>query len=86
MPLPDVTPCRIIETRYHGPTDTRGSRVSARLPSGEKLSAPWAYELGIEDNHTSAAVALCERLGWPAPTLAGNSVGGNRLYVVVVRP
>lgn len=50
-----------IETRFHGPTNHRGARVSARLPSGAKITLEWAYELGIVENHDRAAIAIARK-------------------------
>ena len=45
----------MIETKYHGPTNTRGARISARCHSKRK-SYGWRYEIGTEENHKSAAM------------------------------
>lgn len=52
-----------IETRYLGPTDTKGSRVTARCDAG-RIAVSWNYALGIEENHRAAAEALRVKLGW----------------------
>ncbi len=59
-----------ITTKFRGPTDTRGSRVIARAAAGS-LTHAWDYALDYEGNHTAAARALAEKLGW-----AGQWVGG----------
>lgn len=59
-----------IVTTYHGPTNTRGSRISAKCDAG-RLSVPYDYALNVEDNHASAAQQLANRLGW-----GGHFVGG----------
>lgn len=53
---------RAAQTRYAGPTDTRGSRVIVtRLADGagnvghDRLSVPWRPELGSRENHVAAA-------------------------------
>lgn len=63
-----------IETRYIGPTNTRGSRVVAettdvRPSTGRKdrLSLPWAQNANSSENHAGAAEALARKL-----ELAGN--------------
>lgn len=59
--------CRqAIVTRYHGPTDTRGSRVSARCAAG-RVTVPWDHALDVPGNHAAAVAALVRKLGWNAP-------------------
>ena len=54
-----------IETRYVGPTDTKGSRIIATTGSGHhKLAIPYPYELSGEACHAAAAEALATKLGW----------------------
>lgn len=52
-----------IVTKYHGPTNTRGSQVSARAEAG-RIFVEWDDALNSGDNHTAAARALLEKLGW----------------------
>jgi hypothetical protein len=52
-----------IRTRYHGPTNTRGSRISAQCEAG-RLSVPYAHELSLDENHKATARALRDKLGW----------------------
>lgn len=59
-----------IETRYHGPTNYRGTRVSARASAG-RIFLAWDHSTGIEENHARAARALAEKYGW-----RGEWVGG----------
>ncbi len=77
-----MIPVRVLITRYHGPTNTRGSRVSARVPSGRRVTLGWDYSLGEAENHDRAACALASELGWNPPTMAGNLPGPDRVYVV----
>ena len=51
-----------IETRYHGPTNTRGARVSARFIDSSnmpqhRVSLPWDDALDVSENHDLAARA-----------------------------
>lgn len=80
-----MTPVRVLITRYHGPTNTRGSRVSARVPSGRRVTLGWDYSLSTEENHDRAACELADSLGWNPPTMVGNLPGPDRVYVVKVR-
>ena len=79
-----MIPVRVLITRYHGPTNTRGPRVSARVPSGRRVTLGWDYASSIEENHDRVATKLAAILGWDPPTMAGNLPGdeSDRVYVV----
>lgn len=59
-----------IVTKFHGPTDFRGSRITARAAAG-RVTLPWRYHLDIAGNHTAAAEALARKLGWDGHWVAG---------------
>ena len=62
-----------IVTRYHGPTNTRGARYSARA-DGRVVYVGIDHALDEEGNHRRAAVKLC-RLGvWDEDRFFGGSV------------
>lgn len=52
-----------IITKYHGPTNTRGSRITAKCDAGS-VTIPYPYELSGEDVHRKAAETLRDKLGW----------------------
>ncbi len=61
----------IITTKYHGATDRRGSRISARLvgewPGQSKPTCvflPWEHALSSCANHEKVAKYLAGLLGW----------------------
>ena len=60
-----------IVTRYHGPTNTRGSRISATAANGERIYLPYDDSLNSDDMHRKAAYALRDKMGW-----SGEMVGG----------
>lgn len=69
----------VIFTRYHGPTNSKGSRISASIPHHKaRVTIPLDHELDIVDRHRKAAAALVERMGWPVDDLpiAGESPDG----------
>lgn len=74
-----------IVTRYHGPTNSRGARVSARAAAG-KVTIPWAHELDVERNHRRAAIALCERFGWKGQLYEGGLPDGTGNCYVLCEP
>lgn len=52
-----------IVTKYHGPTNTRGSRVSAEAQA-TKIYLTWDDALSSEKNHEAAAVAYIRKMNW----------------------
>lgn len=52
-----------ILTRYHGPTNHRGTRISATAQAG-RISVSYDYALNSGDNHAAAAKHLAEQFGW----------------------
>lgn len=59
-----------IRTRYHGPTNTKGSRLSAQCEAG-RIYVPYDHALNLSDNHEAAAKALANRLGWKRHPMIG---------------
>ena len=65
---------KAIRTKYHGATDTRGSRISASDEDGNRVTIPYPhelYELSGEAVHRKAAEALCEKMNWAGPMIGG---------------
>ena len=62
----EITTGLIIETRFLGPTNYRGSRVSAVCKRDSdcafRATVNWRHALNPTDNHRAAAEALIERL------------------------
>lgn len=63
-----------IVTKYHGPTNTKGARISARCDAGS-ISISYPHELSGQDVHAAAAMALVRKLGWSTDAY-GDWVGG----------
>lgn len=66
-----------ITTRYHGPTDTRGSRITATAHDGaatRRVTVAWDYALSAAANHHAAAVAwvAAHRPAW---SISGEGLG-----------
>jgi hypothetical protein len=73
--------CRAIITRDHGPTNCRGPRISAHDWDGNRVFIP--RSTGDENHineHYTAALALCQKMGWTGDLVAGGIKGG---YVFV---
>ena len=59
-----------IVTSYHGPRNTRGSRVIARANAGSVV-VEWDDALSSDGNHQAAAKSLCRKMGWHGQLLQG---------------
>jgi len=73
-----------IRTRWHGPTNIKGSRISARAEAGS-IIVNYDHRLSLNANHEAAARKLVAKLGWIGPQY-GDLVGGvlpNGDYVFV---
>jgi hypothetical protein len=68
-----------IRTRYHGATNTRGSRITAACEAGS-LTLPRDYSLNIDQDYARVAQALAQRMGW-AGVYHGGSFGGDYYWV-----
>lgn len=52
-----------IITKYHGPSNVTGSRISAQAAAG-KIFVSYDHALDLEGNHQAAARELVQKLGW----------------------
>lgn len=71
---------KAITTKYHGPTNTRGSRYSASDCDGNKVVLTTDFTLGAEENHDKAAIALLNKMRWGGNLMRGSLKSG---YVYV---
>lgn len=71
-----------IRTRYHGPSNTRGSRISAQCEAG-RIYVPYNHALMLEQNHMEAARQLIAKLGWPGD-FAGGCFDGDYYWSPVI--
>jgi hypothetical protein len=71
---------KAIVTKYHGPTNFKGSRISASDSDGNRVSISYPHELSGEAVHRKAAEALCQKMGWTGELIAGGLKSG---YVFV---
>lgn len=64
-----------IQTRYFGPSNTRGSRIKAWCAAGS-ITIPYPHELSGQAVYRKAAEALCKKLGWTEPYYGEKLLGG----------
>ena len=71
-----------IKTKYHGPTNHRGPRISATQCSdfegpGKRIFVSYDHELDATDNHKKAVSKLRDVLGWNhTPMIPGDTDEG----------
>jgi hypothetical protein len=67
-----------IETKWQGPTNTKGSRIVARCDA-RRLVVSWDHSLNVVENHRAAAEKLAASLGWQNDDtrMVGGGLGGN---------
>ncbi len=70
-----------IQTKYVGPTNFKGSRYKAFTTRDRPTVTISAMDnLGSEENHEAAAIALCKKMGWTGKLASGGTEQG---YVFV---
>ncbi len=69
-----------ITTRYHGPTDVRGSRVKATAAAGS-ITIHWDNALNSDGNHIAAAKALAKKFDWSGEWHYGGLPDGAMVFV-----
>jgi len=67
---------KAIETKYYGPTNTRGSRIVASDSDGNRVSIPYPHELSGEACHWKAADTLRVKMGWAGKMIGGGTKAG----------
>lgn len=74
-----------ITTKYLGPTNSSGARVSARCQA-RRITVAWDHAIGVDANHARAAKALAEALKWAGTWVSGGlSDGCGFAFVCVER-
>lgn len=74
---------QVIITKYLGPTDRKGSRVSARTTNGMRVIIEWDDALNSEKNHYEAMKRLACNLNWLTypKAIGGTLPGGSIVWV-----
>ena len=76
-------PHRAVFTEYRGPTDTKGSRIVAKIAgSGKRFIISWDYALNPGDNHDAAAIEACKRMRWSGKLRGASIAGGGYVYIL----
>lgn len=82
---------KAITTKYHGPTNRRGARVTARDCDGNRATVPYEGpfegQLGTrEAAHARAVLALCRKMGWDGTLHYGEVKQGPVFVFTSVEP
>ena len=73
---------KAIITKYHGPTNSRGSRISADDSDGNRVYVSYRHNLNSDENHCAAARALADKMNWKG-NLAGGGIKNGVAFVFV---
>ena len=72
----------VISTKYHGPSNTKGSRFTASY-DGKRITKSYDYAIDAHENHEAAALAFIEK-HFPEYTIRAYGATDNG-YVFLVR-
>lgn len=74
-----------IETKFLGPTNTKGARIKASAQAGS-VTIPFDYGSWVEHAHDQALRALVAKLGWWGVWARGGTADGTgNVYVCISR-
>jgi hypothetical protein len=74
------TKMQAIVTRYHGPGNVRGTRVSATAAAG-RIYLDWDHALNQDENHKLAARLFAQKYNWGGKWLCGVMANGDYCHV-----
>lgn len=67
---------KAIVTKYHGPTNVKGARMSASDMDGKRVIRSYRHDMNSEDNHKYIAQELCIKMKWSGTLYMGAIKGG----------
>lgn len=76
---------KAITTKFHGPTNTRESRISASDSDGNRIFVNFDHAVCRDSAHNFAAVSLCNKMGWKGELIGGGNGAGSEVYVFTGR-
>ena len=78
---------KAIVTKFHGPTDFKGSRYSATAEGVGRVILQTDFALNSDENHERVARALADKYGWlkDGTRLVGGGMPDGRMAWVFVR-
>ncbi|RPJ26018.1 MAG: hypothetical protein EHM35_15200 [Planctomycetaceae bacterium] len=69
-------PMKAIQTKYLGPTDTKGIRIKASDSDNNSVTIHVDNSLNSEQNHYHAAEELCRKMKWSGTYAGGHTKHG----------
>jgi hypothetical protein len=69
-----------IQTKFIGPTNRLGARVSAKAQAG-RIIVPWDHHLSPDNNHKVAAVMFAQKFEWKGELVGGGLPDGSMVWV-----
>jgi hypothetical protein len=82
MKMTYFTNRQAIQTKFLGPTNSRGSRVKAFAAPGS-VTISWDHRLNPEQNHRAAAEMFANRMSWTGQWIAGTLPSGDMVFTLV---
>ena len=70
---------KAIVTKYHGPTDFKGARISASDSDGNRVIV--SYDHASNAPHREAAKALCKKMNWHGWLIEGHGPGNIHVFI-----
>ena len=67
---------KAIETRYIGPSNTRGARMVADDGAGNRVTIPYDYAVSRDQVHADACRALLDKMKWQGELISGSTRRG----------
>lgn len=74
---------KAITTRYHGPANVRGAKISARAPDNRAAFLDYDHSVHHAGRHAAVAKAYAERMNWPGLYVGGYAQDEDRVFVCV---
>lgn len=74
---------KIIQTKYIGPANTRGSRIRAGDGDGNSVTISYDDALSSEKNHGRAAADLLAKMGWTGTYVGGHLLKAGKMGTMV---
>ena len=62
---------KAIQTKYHGPTNTKGSKIIAKAEGVPALHVSYDHALNVDENQIAAAKMLAQKYGWTNELVSG---------------
>ena len=75
---------KAILTRYHGPSNVRGARISASDSDKNRVSISYPHELNTDKAHALAAKTLCEKMNWRGEMIGGRLANGDMVWTFAI--